>query len=157
MLTELTEGWCRGESHPESFGCVLAQRRAHLRVAGAAQLPLLLHRTLLSNIGTWMQRTSQDWLVLTQLTDRSSSALGIVSALQFLAIPFLAPFSGAVADRYPKRTILLITQTLLENQLCPPVAAGGHQQRGAVACLRVRLRPGRCRELRHAGASGLRL
>ena len=81
----------------------LAQRNYRFYFTGA----------LLSNIGTWMQRTSQDWLVLTQLTDRSSSALGIVSALQFLAIPFLAPFSGAVADRYPKRTILLITQTLL--------------------------------------------
>ncbi|GAA2181646.1 MFS transporter [Brooklawnia cerclae] len=68
---------------------------------------------LVSNTGTWMQRTSQDWLVLTQLTDHSSTALGYVSALQFLAIPFLAPFAGAIADRYPKRRVLLITQTLL--------------------------------------------
>lgn len=81
----------------------LAQRNYRLYFAGA----------LLSNVGTWMQRTSQDWLVLTQLTDHSSSSLGIVTALQFLAIPFLAPFSGAVADRFSKRRILLITQSLL--------------------------------------------
>lgn len=68
---------------------------------------------LVSNTGTWMMRTCQDWLVLTDLTDHSSTALGTVSALQFLAIPFLAPYAGAVADRFPKRKVLLATQTLL--------------------------------------------
>lgn len=68
---------------------------------------------LVSNIGTWMQRTSQDWLVLTQLTDHSMSALGIVSALQFLAMPVLAPVAGVVTDRFPKRRLLLVTQSLL--------------------------------------------
>ncbi|MFT8395076.1 MFS transporter [Propionibacterium sp.] len=68
---------------------------------------------LVSNTGTWMQRTSQDWLVLTRLTNHSASAMGIVSALQFLALPFLAPLAGAVTDRFPKRRLLLITQTLL--------------------------------------------
>lgn len=38
---------------------------------------------LVSNIGTWMQRTAQDWLVLTQLTHNSASAVGFVMALQF--------------------------------------------------------------------------
>jgi len=33
---------------------------------------------LVSNIGTWMQRTAQDWIVLTQLTDRNATAMGIV-------------------------------------------------------------------------------
>ena len=42
---------------------------------------------LVSNLGTWIQRVGQDWLVLTELTDNSSTALGIVTALQFLAIP----------------------------------------------------------------------
>ncbi|HJE50496.1 MAG TPA: MFS transporter, partial [Tessaracoccus flavescens] len=68
---------------------------------------------LITNIGTWVQRIGQDWLVLTELTDNSSAALGTVTALQFLAIPFLAPYAGAVADRIPKRKLLLITQTLL--------------------------------------------
>ena len=44
---------------------------------------------LVSNLGTWVQRIGQDWLVLTELTDHSSTALGIVTALQFLAVPFL--------------------------------------------------------------------
>ena len=65
---------------------------------------------LVSNLGTWIQRIGQDWLVLTELTDNSSTALGIVTALQFLAIPLLAPYAGSVIDRYPKRQVLIVTQ-----------------------------------------------
>lgn len=36
---------------------------------------------LVSNVGTWMGRVAQDWLVLTQLTDHSASALGVVTGL----------------------------------------------------------------------------
>ncbi len=68
---------------------------------------------IVSNIGTWMYRVAQDWLVLTILTDHSSSSLGIVTGLQFLPIPFLAPYAGSIADRFPKRRILLISQALL--------------------------------------------
>jgi MFS family permease len=68
---------------------------------------------LVSNLGTWIQRIGQDWLVLTELTDGSSTALGIVTALQFLAVPFLAPYAGAVVDRFSKRTVLLVTQLAL--------------------------------------------
>ena len=67
----------------------------------------------ISNIGTWMGRVAQDWLVLTELTDHSSSALGIVTGLQFLPFLLLAPWAGMIADRYPKRRILAITQTSL--------------------------------------------
>lgn len=68
---------------------------------------------LISNLGTWVQRVGQDWLVLTELTEGSSAALGIVTALQFLAIPILAPYAGAVVDRMPKRRVLFATQVLL--------------------------------------------
>lgn len=68
---------------------------------------------LVSNIGTWMQRTCQDWLVLVDLTDHSSTALGQVTALQFVAMPFLAPWAGAVVDRFSKRSVLRVTQGLL--------------------------------------------
>lgn len=68
---------------------------------------------LISNLGTWIQRIGQDWLVLTKLTDNSSTALGIVIALQFLAIPLLSPYAGAIIDRYSKRTMLIITQVAL--------------------------------------------
>ncbi len=66
-----------------------------------------------SNIGTWMGRVAQDWLVLTELTNHSSTALGIVTGLQFLPFLLLAPWSGMIADRYPKRVILAITQSAL--------------------------------------------
>ena len=38
---------------------------------------------MVSNVGTWVQRTAQDWLVLTQLTPHSASAVGVVMSLQF--------------------------------------------------------------------------
>ena len=63
----------------------------------------------ISASGTWMQGVAQSWLVL-QLTN-SGTALGIVSALQFLPILFLAPFGGTVADRFSKRKLLYITQS----------------------------------------------
>jgi MFS family permease len=68
---------------------------------------------LVSNIGTWMGRVAQDWLVLTQLTAHSSTALGTVTGLQFLPFLVLAPWSGLVADRFDKRKIMLVTQSLL--------------------------------------------
>jgi len=68
---------------------------------------------LVSNIGTWMGRTAQDWLVLTQLTHHDSTSLGIVTALQFAPVVLLAPFAGAITDRFPKRRVLFGTQTTL--------------------------------------------
>jgi len=66
-----------------------------------------------SNIGTWMGAIAQNWLVLTELTDHSSQALGLVVGLQFLPFVVLAPFTGMIADRYPKRRILLATQSFM--------------------------------------------
>jgi MFS family permease len=63
----------------------------------------------LANVGTWMQRIAQDWLVL-QLTGRSGTALGIVTACQFLPILAIGPFGGVLADRFDKRHTLLWTQ-----------------------------------------------
>jgi len=68
---------------------------------------------LISNSGTWMGRVAQDWLVLTELTDHSASALGISTGLQFAPFLLLAPWSGMIADRFPKRRILLSTQSIL--------------------------------------------
>lgn len=66
-----------------------------------------------SNIGTWMARVAQDWLVLTILTDNSSLALGIVTGLQFLPTAALAGWAGQVADKYDKRTVLIYTQVAM--------------------------------------------
>jgi len=68
---------------------------------------------IVSNVGTWMQRTTQDWIVLTRLTDHDAFAVGITTALQFGPQLFLSPLSGLVADRVPKRTLLTITQAVM--------------------------------------------
>lgn len=65
---------------------------------------------LVSNIGTWMQRIAQDWLVLTVLTNHDGAAVGITTGLQFLPMLLLGPYGGVLADRYRKRVILLWTQ-----------------------------------------------
>lgn len=69
--------------------------------------------SVVSNVGTWMGRVGQDWLVLTQLTNHSASALGLVTGLQFLPFILLAPFTGMVADRFSKRHVLFATQSFL--------------------------------------------
>jgi MFS family permease len=68
---------------------------------------------LVSNIGTWMQRTAQDWLVLTELTDHSATAMGIVMALQFGPQLLLLPLTGYAADRFDRRKVLLVTQAAM--------------------------------------------
>lgn len=66
---------------------------------------------VVSNTGTWMQRIAQDWLVLS-LTN-SPLAVGITTALQFLPMLLLGMLGGLITDRYPKRTLLMITQTVM--------------------------------------------
>lgn len=68
---------------------------------------------LVSNIGAWMQATTQNWVVLTELTTNNASAVGVTMALQFGPQMLLVPFSGAVADRFERRHVLLVTQSLL--------------------------------------------
>lgn len=68
---------------------------------------------LISNTGTWMQRTAQDWIVLTYLTNNNASALGLTMALQMGPQLIMFPFAGALADRFSKRKMLMVTQTLL--------------------------------------------
>src|SRR5205085_11072212 len=64
---------------------------------------------MISLIGTWMQTTAQAWLVL-ELT-HSALLLGLVGALQFLPVMVFSLFGGVLADRLPKRTMLLFTQS----------------------------------------------
>lgn len=65
---------------------------------------------LVANIGTWMQRVAQDWLVLTVLSDNSGVAVGIVTALQFAPVLALSAWAGVLADRLPRRKLLMATQ-----------------------------------------------
>jgi MFS family permease len=65
---------------------------------------------LVSNVGTWMQRIGQDWLVLTQLTHHSASAVGVVMALQFGPQLLFLPLTGFAADHFNQRKLLIATQ-----------------------------------------------
>jgi MFS family permease len=67
--------------------------------------------SIVSLIGTWMQNAGQSWLVVT-LTD-SALKLSFVSALQFTPVLLFSLFAGALIDNYPKKKILLITQTIM--------------------------------------------
>jgi MFS family permease len=63
---------------------------------------------LVSNVGTWMQRTAQDWLVLTQLTHNNATAVGVVMALQFGPQLLLLPLTGFAADYLGRRAARLL-------------------------------------------------
>nr|BFE84023.1 hypothetical protein GCM10020093_066240 [Planobispora longispora] len=78
---------------------------------------------VVSNVGGWMQRTAQDLLVLSLtaggaatgggLTGGSATALGVTTALQFLPMLLFGLWGGMLADRYPKRKLLFVAQSLL--------------------------------------------
>jgi MFS family permease len=65
---------------------------------------------IVSTSGTFMQSIAQSWLVLK--LSSSGIALGVVTALQYLPILFLAPYGGVIADRFSKRKILYFTQSI---------------------------------------------
>jgi MFS family permease len=68
---------------------------------------------IVSNVGTWMQRTAQDWLVLTQLTHNNATKMGVVMALQFGPQLLLLPITGFAVDHLDRRKILLATQAAM--------------------------------------------
>ncbi len=68
---------------------------------------------LVSNVGTWMQRVAQDWLVLTRLTQHDASALGIVMGLQFAPQLLFLPWTGSAADRLNQRKLIMLTQATM--------------------------------------------
>jgi MFS family permease len=80
---------------------------------------------LISQTGSWMQRTAQDWLVL-QLT-HSPFALGVVTALQFLPVLLLSLIGGVITDRWPKHRLVIMTQTaaLLQATIFAVLVATG--------------------------------
>jgi MFS family permease len=73
---------------------------------------IYLTGSFVSNIGTWMQRVAQDWLVL-ELSGGSGVALGVTTGLQFLPMLLLSPYGGLIADRFDKRQVLKVTQLWL--------------------------------------------
>jgi MFS family permease len=65
---------------------------------------------VISNVGTWMQRIAQDWLVL-QLTGNDPVALGVAAALQFMPTLMFTLWAGVLADRLDKRKLLILVQS----------------------------------------------
>jgi len=68
--------------------------------------------SLVSNIGLWAGRIAQDLLVA-RLTDNNGTYLGLVTGLQFLPVVLFTLWGGALADRLPKRWLLVGTQSAL--------------------------------------------
>lgn len=68
---------------------------------------------LVSNVGQWMQATALSWVVLTELTDNDAGAMGITMALQFAPPLLLVGVTGWIADRFERRGLLMVTQTLM--------------------------------------------
>jgi MFS family permease len=83
------------------------KREGALRAFNHRNYRILFPASVLSNIGTWAQRIAQDWLVL-ELTG-SAQLLGLVTALQFLPSLLLSLYGGVLADRFDKRTLLMLT------------------------------------------------
>ena len=80
-----------------TFGAVHSSRNYRIYLFGQS----------ISLCGTWMQTVAQAWLVL-KITG-SGTALGFVVALQFLPVLLFGPWGGVIADRMPKRRLLLFT------------------------------------------------
>lgn len=80
---------------------------------------LFFYSQLVSLIGTWMQQTAMSWLVY-QITG-SKLLLGVVAAVGSAPMMLFSLWGGSLADRYPKRTILLWTQAA---QMIPAFVLG---------------------------------
>src|SRR5579875_2719010 len=102
-VTALARPWNNRSSLLESANSTTFRslRTRHFRLLATGQI--------FSNTGTWVQRIAQDWLVLS-LTG-SATDVGVTTALQFLPTLLFGLFGGMIADRYPKRSILLVTQS----------------------------------------------
>jgi len=106
-----------------------------LRALNHRDFRLFFTGQMISLVGTWMQSVGQSWLVL-ELTN-SPLKLGLLGTLQFgpmLCFSFLA---GAIADRLPKRRVVIATQTALMCQafILSALAWTGHVQYWHVAVL----------------------
>jgi len=85
---------------------------------GQSIAPLRLHNfrlyfasQIFANTGGWMQRVAIDWLVL-ELTG-SVALVGVAVALQFAPVLVLGPWAGVLSDRYARRRVLILTQTVV--------------------------------------------
>ena len=95
-------------SAPAPKPSALPPRRRVLGALRHRNYRLFFGGQLVSTVGTWMQSIAQPWLVL-QLT-HSGFLVGLVLAVQYLPMLVAGPFGGLIADRFPKRRVLQLTQ-----------------------------------------------
>jgi predicted MFS family arabinose efflux permease len=116
------------EEQPSVCDKVSEQREPHIvRKIFSTTFASLAHRNyrlfffgqVISLIGTWTQSVAQGWLVYDMR--RSPFLLGLITSFSMLPTAFLSFIGGAVADRFPRRTILLVTQTA---SIFPPLILG---------------------------------
>ena len=110
---------------------------AGLRALGERDYRRYLAGTIVAQTGTWMQTVTQSWLVL--VLTGSPFRLGLIATLQSGPILLLSIFTGVLADRITRRTLLFVTQT---TQACLALALGalawsGHARYWHVAVVAV--------------------
>jgi MFS family permease len=103
-------------------------RNATLAALGVRNFRLYVASQVLTNTGGWAARVAQDWLVLS-LTG-SAALVGLTVTLQFVPMLLLGLVGGVVADRYPRRRVLMVTQTVfgLSTLAIGVLALSGHVQ-----------------------------
>jgi len=108
---------------------------APLRAFASRDFRLFFAGQLVSLVGTWMQSVAQSWLVL-ELTN-SPFLLGLIGTLQFAPVLALSFVAGALADRLPKRRLLVVTQSLMGVQalVLAALVHRGHVEYWHVAAL----------------------
>ena len=89
----------------------MSGRRRHLGDAMAAlhhrNFALFWTGALISNIGTWMQNVTIPYVLL-YVMHTSAMWVGMATVSHFLPGVVLGPYAGAFADRFPRRTVILI-------------------------------------------------
>ena len=117
---------------PSSSGCSRGTPRdGALRRAGTS-LGVPNYRRyfagqIVSVSGNWMQNVAEMWLIV-QLTG-SGAAVGFTAGLQFVPILLFGAWGGLIADRLPKRRVLMVTQALMA---LPALALWGLTAAGSV-------------------------
>src|SRR6185436_5640153 len=125
----------RGESRRLTRVGESSRLPAPLRAFAHRDFRLFWSGQLVSLVGTWMQSVAQSWLVL-ELTN-SPFLLGLVGTLQFGPVLFFSFFAGAMADRLPKRRLIIATQSVMCVQalLLAALVHRGHVQFWHVAVM----------------------
>ena len=109
---------------------------------------------VISLSGNWMQIVAEMWLIL-KLTN-SSFVVGLTAALQFVPMLVAGAWGGLLADRMPKRGLLMITQTLMAIPALTLWVLTGTGNVTAPGRTRARVRPRRGQRRRQPGAAELR-